>query len=86
MHVLVYSTIVTMPLFRDFICCDGSVRLANGTLSNEGRVELCVYGRWKTVCDNNWSVNEARVVCSQLGFENQGDSYTFHCHLLFQLS
>ena len=63
-----------MLFFRDFTCCDGSVRLSGGTVSNEGRVELCVSGQWKTVCDNNWSMNEARVVCRQLGYSDRGDT------------
>ena len=57
---------------RDTFCCDGTVRLAGGSLSNEGRVEICQSGEWKTVCDNNWSDNEARVVCRQLGYITQG--------------
>ena len=36
-------------------------------MPNEGRVEICRSGQWKSVCDNNWSENEARVVCKQLG-------------------
>ena len=57
---------------RDTSCCDGAVRLVGGSLSNEGRVEICQSGEWKTVCDNNWSQNEARVVCRQLGYTTQG--------------
>ena len=57
---------------RDTFCCDGTVRLAGGSLSNEGRVDICQSGEWKTVCDNNWSDNEARVVCRQLGYLTQG--------------
>ena len=57
---------------RDIFCCDGQIRLAGGSLSNEGRVEICRSGQWKTVCDNNWRGNEARVVCRQLGFITQG--------------
>ena len=41
-------------------------------MSNEGRVEICLSGQWKTVCENNWSENEARVVCRQLGHSTQG--------------
>ena len=62
---------------RDIFCCDGTVRLTGGSLANEGRAEICWSGQWKTVCDNNWSVNEARVVCRQLGFAtHQGNNYT----------
>ena len=42
------------------------------SLSNEGRVEICQSGEWKTICDNNWGENEARVVCRQLGHTTQG--------------
>ena len=63
---------------RDFHGCDGAIRLAGGSLANEGRVEICQSGEWKTVCDSNWSENEARVVCRQLGYSNQGDINN-HC-------
>ena len=63
--------ITTRYWYREPICCDGAVRLAGGPLPNEGRVELCTAGQWKTICDNNWSMNEARVVCRQLGYQNQ---------------
>ena len=48
------------------------MRLSGGSTSNEGRVELCVSGQWKTVCDNNWSMSEAQVVCEHLGYASQG--------------
>ena len=36
-------------------------------------MEICQFGEWKTVCDNNWSENEARVACRQLGYSDQGE-------------
>ena len=49
-------------------CNDGDIRLYGGQFYNEGRVEFCINGTWGTICDNSWNVNDANVVCRQLGF------------------
>lgn len=67
-------------------CTHGSVRLAGGLEPTEGRVEICVEGRWSSVCSSGyWNYRSAYVVCRQLGYPATGmyagifRSY-FHTH------
>lgn len=47
---------------------EGTVRLVEGSGPHEGLVEIRFQGRWGTVCNNGWDLNDAMVVCHQLGY------------------
>ena len=51
----------------------GAIRLQGGT-NTRGRVEICNNGAWGTVCENSWSLSDARVACFQLGLPSSSTS------------
>ena len=67
-----------------------SVRLVTGSspgddgehgLSAEGRVQVLYNGTWRSICDDDWGLNDAQVVCRMLCFKyvNQCHTHTIQC-------
>ena len=71
--------ILCLHLYYPIVQCKhGSVQLAGSGAVSFGRVEVCINELWSTICDHHWTVTEASVICSQLGFYKQGLIKVFH--------
>ena len=61
-------------------CLEGSVRLADGDIIQEGRLEVCLGGVWGSVCGDGWDQTDAYTLCQQLdlgeGGEDNSHRYT----------
>ena len=53
---------------------EGAIRLLGGSGPQEGRVEVFHLNQWGTVCDDDWSIVDAFVVCRQLGYTTAVDA------------
>ena len=54
-------------------CIDGEIRIIGGDVSYEGRVQYCSDSEWGTICDGNWTAEDAAVACFQLGYPREGE-------------
>ncbi|XP_011409421.1 PREDICTED: deleted in malignant brain tumors 1 protein-like, partial [Amphimedon queenslandica] len=61
-------------------CVSGDVRLINGTLKSQGRLEVCIGNVWGTVCGRSWDNYDSQVVCKQLGYQRLGASYGYELY------
>ena len=49
-------------------CNEEDVRLVNGTIDREGRLEICTNGVWSGVCASSFRKSAAHVACKQAGY------------------
>ena len=51
-------------------CTTGEVRVVGSDDGEEGRLEVCVNRAWGTVCNDEFTINDAEVACGLMeGFE-----------------
>lgn len=65
-------------LYASSACTHGSVRLRGSSSDSQGRVEVCVNSIWGTVCDDSWSVDDAKVACRKVGYPLPSKSIHSH--------
>ena len=51
------------------IIADGTLRLVDGTVPREGRLEIYHEGEWGTICDDYFDATEADLSCRLLGYD-----------------
>ncbi|KAJ8919535.1 hypothetical protein NQ315_002156 [Exocentrus adspersus] len=54
---------------------EAPIRLIGGTTESEGRLQVKVNNEWGTVCNYGWTIQNAALVCQQLGYVLNPDDW-----------
>ena len=82
---MLFSQVISKRLFFCFVpffasaITSGSIRLQDGKPST-GRVEIFYNNQRGTVCGDAWDVNDAKVVCRQLGALHASQAFSSAYH------
>ena len=58
------------------VCEDGSIELHEGAIADSySLVEACNSGKWVSVCDSEWTLEDLAVICHQAGYTRYGMHY-----------
>ena len=69
LKVFVFHTQNIPYLNLDKTCVEGQLYLVGGDDISRGRVHYCYEGVWYSLCGDEWSGEESRVVCQTLGYD-----------------
>lgn len=68
---------------NDSLCKNGEVRLYASDTAERGRLEVCYDGVWGAVCNEQWTVMDAKVACNQLGLPSEGNITEVQCSVYY---
>ena len=71
-NIIIHYKVVKSSCCIDACNNDSNARLVKGKNAMEGSVQVCIDREWKSVCDDYWTHDDAKVVCRQLGFPYEG--------------
>ena len=78
-HSVVYITALST---RESDCSTGDLRLVGGSSPLSGTVELCINNAWGTICDSEFSSQDAEVICRQIGELPNGEHRCLYSYIL----
>lgn len=66
--IKVFAFILSVTYIKSYPFSEGDIRLIGGSSSSEGTVLVFHDNKWGSICDHNWDIRDAHVVCRQLGY------------------
>lgn len=66
--IKVFAFILSVTYVKSYPFSEGDIRLIGGSSSSEGTVLVFHDNKWGSICDHNWDIRDAHVVCRQLGY------------------